>query len=224
MGPHSADVEVADLRFAAGETVVLQRPAKRFVDVALAVLLLVCVAPLFPIFFFRIRSDGGPCFYRHQRLGLNGQTFGCLKFRTMVPDADKVLADLLARDPRAMTEWERTQKLAQDPRVTSIGRFLRKTSLDELPQLINVLKGEMSLVGPRPITQAEVARYGAAIGSYYAVRPGITGLWQISGRSSASYDQRVALDAEYVATASTVRDVWIMLKTVPAVLFCRGAC
>jgi undecaprenyl-phosphate galactose phosphotransferase len=149
--------------------------------------------------------------------------FGCLKFRTMVPDADGVLRRLLEVDPRARAEWERDFKLKDDPRITPIGDFLRRTSLDELPQLWNVLKGEMSLVGPRPIIEEEVERYGDQVGYYLETRPGITGLWQISGRNNIGYDDRVALDSWYVRNWSIWYDLVILVKTIAVVLRGKGA-
>jgi lipopolysaccharide/colanic/teichoic acid biosynthesis glycosyltransferase len=157
-------------------------------------------------------------------VGRGGALFGCLKFRSMVIDSEARLAELLARDPAARAEWEATRKLKRDPRVTSVGRFLRASSLDELPQLINVLRGEMSLVGPRPVIQAELEQhYGAAAAHYMSVRPGITGLWQVSGRNDTTYEQRVRLDVSYVARASFAEDLRILLATPVAVLRRRGA-
>jgi len=149
--------------------------------------------------------------------------FDCLKFRSMGVDADSVLRRLLANDPEAADEWAATQKLRDDPRITRIGRFLRASSLDELPQLLNVVRGEMSLVGPRPIVRAEVARYGSNIEHYYAAKPGLTGLWQVSGRSDMSYARRVQLDVWYVRNWSLWHDIAILFKTVPAVCLQRGA-
>ena len=196
---------------------------KSVMDRCGAAALLLLLAPLFLLVTLLIRRDGGTALFRHQRLGADGRMFACLKFRTMVSEADKVLAQLLATDPVAAMEWHATQKLRRDPRITGVGQFLRKSSLDELPQLINVLKGEMSLVGPRPIVQAEVARYGNKIHYYYQARPGLTGLWQVSGRSDTSYAQRVELDARYVAHWTFWRDIVIVLKTIPAVLLRKGA-
>jgi undecaprenyl-phosphate galactose phosphotransferase len=149
--------------------------------------------------------------------------FDCLKFRTMVPDAAGVLKQLLDTNPGARAEWGRDFKLKDDPRITSIGAFLRRTSLDELPQLWNVLKGEMSLVGPRPIIEVELERYGEEVGYYLETRPGITGLWQISGRNNTSYDDRVALDCWYVRNWSLWYDLVILVKTVRVVLWREGA-
>jgi undecaprenyl-phosphate galactose phosphotransferase len=147
-----------------------------------------------------------------------------LKFRSMTTNSAAVLAELLQSDPLAAAEWDATQKLKNDPRITGIGRLLRATSLDEIPQLLNVLRLDMSLVGPRPIVEAEVARYGENIAQYYAGRPGLTGLWQVSGRSDTSYAQRVALDTQYVSTWSFWQDVRILARTIPAVIRRRGAC
>jgi Undecaprenyl-phosphate galactose phosphotransferase WbaP len=205
----------------------LARPFSRILKLAfdqiVAALLLVLLSPLFLAIASLVRADGGPAFFGHKRLGMNGETFRCLKFRTMVIDADKVLRELLARNREAQAEWAATQKLREDPRITPIGHFLRKTSLDELPQLLNVLRGEMSLVGPRPIVEAELTHYGRNIAYYYETRPGMTGLWQVSGRSDASYGRRVQLDLWYVRNWTLWHDVAILLKTIPAVLKKDGA-
>jgi exopolysaccharide production protein ExoY len=168
-------------------------------------------------------SDGRSPIFRHKRLGRYGRPFGCLKFRSMVPDSDTVLTRHFAEHPEARAEWEASYKLTHDPRVTALGQVLRKTSLDELPQLWNVLCGEMSLVGPRPIVQAEVVRYGADFITCFSVPPGLTGLWQVSGRSDTGYAERVALDCAYASQWSLARDLGILLKTVPAVLSQRGS-
>ena len=205
----------------------LSRPGARLIkaamDVAVAALMLVLASPLFLILAFVSRLDGGPVLFAHRRVGAGGRPFYCLKFRTMVVDADCVLEEALARDPALAAEWAESRKLVDDPRVTRIGRFLRKTSLDELPQLINVLRLEMSLVGPRPIVDSEVPLYGEAIAQYYATRPGITGLWQVSGRSNTSYARRVQLDVWYVNNWTIWNDIAVLLKTIPAVLARRGA-
>ncbi|WP_439578512.1 sugar transferase [Elioraea sp.] len=204
--------------------IVLREAAKRTLDIAGAAMLLVLFAPLMAVIALLIARDGGPVLYAHRRVGRDGASFGCLKFRSMVVDADLRLAELLERDPVARAEWETTRKLRRDPRVTAVGRFLRASSLDELPQLINVLKGEMSLVGPRPVQQSELnAFYGAAASYYRAVRPGLTGPWQVSGRNDTSYADRVALDVRYVAEASLLDDIRILLRTPFAVLRRRGA-
>lgn len=201
------------------------RPAaKRAMDILGAGALLLLALPAFLVIAALVRRDGGRVFYAHERVGRGGRLFGCLKFRSMVVDADRRLAALLERDPAARAEWEATRKLKNDPRVTWIGRFLRATSLDELPQLINVLRGDMSLVGPRPVQAAELAAfYGAAAQHYLAVRPGITGPWQVSGRNDTSYAQRVALDVAYVTQPSLLADVKILLRTPIVVLARRGA-
>jgi undecaprenyl-phosphate galactose phosphotransferase len=196
---------------------------KRACEIVLALGMLVALLPLFLIFALIIRVDGGPVFYGQVRVGKGGRPFRCLKFRSMVHHADKVLADLLERDPAAAEEWARDFKLKNDPRITKLGRFLRSSSLDELPQLLNVLRGEMSFVGPRPIVEAEIERYREDIDLYYLVRPGITGLWQISGRNNVTYDERVAFDARYVLNWSLTFDLLILLKTLPAVLKKSGA-
>jgi lipopolysaccharide/colanic/teichoic acid biosynthesis glycosyltransferase len=202
----------------------LRPVAKRALDILGAGALLLAAAPVFLVLALLVKMDGGKAFYAHGRVGRHGQRFGCLKFRSMVMDADKRLAALLETDPVARMEWEATRKLRNDPRVTRVGRFLRSTSLDELPQLINVLKGEMSLVGPRPVLASELAdHYGAAAQHYLSVRPGITGPWQISGRSDTSYAQRVALDVAYATRPSFWGDVKILLRTPMAVLARRGA-
>jgi lipopolysaccharide/colanic/teichoic acid biosynthesis glycosyltransferase len=198
--------------------------AKRAMDIAIAGIGLLLLAPVFLVLALLVRADGGPAFYVHPRVGRGGRIFGCIKFRSMVVDSEARLEALLASDPAARAEWEQTRKLRNDPRITRIGRFLRATSLDELPQLINVLRGEMSLVGPRPVTPAELDRYyGAAAAHYLSVRPGITGPWQVSGRSETSYDQRVALDVAYVTQPSLLTDLRILLRTPLAVLSRRGA-
>jgi lipopolysaccharide/colanic/teichoic acid biosynthesis glycosyltransferase len=219
--PQNAAARVFAGRFALPR---LLPTAKRAMDIAIAGLALVAALPFFLVVSALVRADGGPAFYAHPRVGRGGRIFGCLKFRSMVVDSQARLEALLAADPAARAEWEQTRKLKNDPRITRIGRFLRATSLDELPQLINVLKGEMAIVGPRPVTQSELdTYYGAAAAHYLTVRPGITGLWQVSGRSETSYDQRVALDVAYVSQPSLLADIRILLKTPVAVLSRRGA-
>lgn len=168
-------------------------------------------------------SDPGPLFFVHRRIGLRGTYFGCMKFRSMKVNGDEILRKHLAANPEARAEWDETQKLKDDPRVTAIGSIVRKLSLDEFPQLINVLRGEMSIVGPRPIVEAEVSRYGRFFEHYCAVKPGLTGLWQISGRNDTTYRERVELDVSYVSRKSLALDTWLLIKTVPAVLFARGS-
>jgi undecaprenyl-phosphate galactose phosphotransferase len=199
------------------------RVLKRGFDIAAASLLLFLSAPLMLAISLLIVRDGGPALYQHRRIGARGKTFPCMKFRTMHIDSEAMLKDILARDPSAAAEWAATQKLRDDPRITGIGQVLRRTSLDELPQLLNVLRGQMSLVGPRPIVTAEIAFYGTQIADYYEARPGITGLWQVSGRSDTSYPRRVQLDVWYVRNWTLWHDIAILLKTIPAVLQRRGA-
>lgn len=199
------------------------RLAKTVLDFIMALSLCLVLAPLLVAIAIVVRLDGGPALFRHERVGYRGRTFFCLKFRTMAVSGDAVLTALLARDPAARQEWAETHKLRHDPRVTPVGRLLRATSLDELPQLLNVLRGEMSLVGPRPVIMTELSRYGANAAHYLAAMPGLTGLWQVSGRSETSYEQRVQLDTAYVRTWTFWNDVAILFRTVPAVLLKRGA-
>ncbi len=199
----------------------LRRGSKRLLDLIGATAMLVLLSPLLGCLVALLRLDGGRAFYVQRRIGRGGIAFSCLKFRTMVPDADAALGALLERDPAAAAEWLDRFKLKDDPRVTALGRFLRATSLDELPQLFNILRGEMSLVGPRPIVEDEIQRYGDAIALYCQVRPGLTGLWQVSGRNDLAYAERVRLDAAYVGGWTLRGDVAILLKTVPVVI--RGA-
>ena len=198
---------------------------KRILDVFVAIILIVEALPLLVMLWILVSLDGGPGLYGHLRVGRNGQAFRCLKFRSMVVDADAALARYLDEDPAHRAEWEMSHKLSNDPRVTKLGRFLRTTSLDELPQLFNVLRGEMSIVGPRPVVQSELVRFysGDASKAYLSVRPGLTGLWQVSGRSDVSYTKRVALDMEYVRSTSVGLDAKILCMTVWVVLLGKGA-
>ena len=198
--------------------------ASRVLDVTLAVTALIILAPLMAIVAAVIYIlDPGPVIFAHQRIGHGGRSFPCLKFRSMVVDADARLRNLLETSAEARAEWERDHKLRDDPRVIGIGRFLRKTSLDELPQLWNVVRGDMSLVGPRPIVVGEISRYGRYFEHYCAVRPGITGLWQVGGRNDVSYRRRVAYDVTYSRARSCAMNVKIIAYTVPSVLFQRGS-
>jgi len=192
---------------------------KRVADVIIAIVAIVVTLPIMLMLTLFIKlSIGGSAFFAQQRVGFRGRTFRCYKFRTMVPNADAVLAELLRTSPAAATEWRQTQKLRADPRVTRLGKVLRKSSMDELPQLFNILIGDMSCVGPRPITREELQRYGSYAGDYLSARPGLTGLWQVSGRSTLSYARRVALDRYYVRRWSTGLDLAILLRTIPALL------
>ena len=199
--------------------------ACRVSDVLLASCLIIVLSPLLLIITILVAaSDGGVPFFVQTRIGRAGVPFACIKFRSMGQDAEERLKELLRSDTDARREWEHHQKLIDDPRVTRVGAFLRKASLDELPQLIHVLRGEMSLVGPRPIVADEIARYGRWIGAYYALRPGITGLWQVRGRSGTSYRRRVALDVAYARNQSISLYYRILLATVWTVLRRSGAC
>lgn len=202
----------------------LLRVEKWFLDKLLAVLAFVALSPFFLVIPVLIKlTSRGPVFYRQSRLGKKGRPIRVWKFRTMYPDADERLQAILASDPVRRAEWEANFKLTDDPRVTPLGRFLRKTSIDEFPQLFNVFAGDMALVGPRPIVEKEVPFYGAAYETFASVEPGITGLWQASGRSDTDYARRVALDVHYVLNWSPWMDLWILFRTVGAVLFMRGA-
>jgi undecaprenyl-phosphate galactose phosphotransferase len=196
-------------------------------DIVISILLLLLICPAFLFLALAVCADGGPIFFIHPRVGMNGRTFGCLKFRSMKLNSAHQLTELLANDRAARDEWEAFRKLRNDPRVTRAGRIMRRYSLDELPQLLNVLWGEMSLVGPRPTSQAELKDFYEPLGAaaaYLSVRPGITGLWQVSGRSNTSYRTRVALDRTYIENMSIGNDVWILTQTIGAILSGDGAC
>ena len=196
----------------------------RLLDLTIGIVALVVSGPLLTLLAILIYvSDPGPIFFVQQRIGFNGKSFACFKFRTMVVDAQERLTRLLEEDPAARLEWERDQKLRNDPRITSLGRFLRKSSFDELPQFFNLINGTMSAVGPRPIVVAEVTRYGRWFSNYCRVKPGITGLWQVSGRSDTTYRRRVALDVAYSRHRSIGLNLKIMLMTIPAVLAASGS-
>lgn len=191
---------------------------KSAMDIVLVLLTLPLVIPVVAVLYALTRLDGGPGFFGHTRVGRDGRLFRCWKVRTMVTDAETALAEHLARNPSAAAQWQREFKLDDDPRITRLGAFLRSTSLDELPQIWNVLRGEMSLVGPRPITQDELANYRGYEWCYLSVKPGITGLWQVSGRNDVSYAERVQMDVEYLRSRSLMLDLSLILKTVGAVL------
>lgn len=193
-------------------------------NVGIALLALLFFLPLMVVVALAIWcQDRGPIIFAHWRIGKDGRKFPCLKFRSMAVDAQERLKELLANDPDAREEWERDHKLRNDPRVTKLGAFLRKSSLDELPQLFNVVRGDMDLVGPRPIVDAEVSKYGSRFKHYCAVKPGITGLWQVSGRNDTSYRSRVAMDCIYARSKSVGLDLKVMAATVPAVLLRKGS-
>jgi exopolysaccharide production protein ExoY len=196
---------------------------KRGFDITAALTAILLLLPMFCLIALAIKLwDRGPVFYRHRRIGLRGAAFDCLKFRSMVMNGDEVLARHLAANSAAAREWEETRKLRHDPRITPLGVSMRKTSIDELPQLVNILKGEMSFVGPRPIVTAEVPKYGDAIDHYLSARPGLTGPWQISGRNDVGYTTRVELDRIYVEDWSFWGDVSIIVKTARVVVTSRG--
>ncbi|TYP00077.1 undecaprenyl-phosphate galactose phosphotransferase [Geothermobacter ehrlichii] len=215
--------EVLLLRLRNNLARVTSKIVKRSFDLFAALSLMIALAPLFWVLVWLIRRDGAPAIYAHMRIGRGGEEFPCLKFRTMVPDAEAVLEKILSEDEEARREWEASYKLKNDPRITRIGHFLRKTSLDELPQLWNVLRGEMSLVGPRPIIREEIDKYGDDFYFYKVARPGITGLWQVSGRSDIDYPSRVALDVWYVKNWSLWYDIAILFKTIRVVVQRSGA-
>lgn len=200
-------------------------PMKRLFDLTFSLLALVATLPLFLVIFVLIRiTSKGPAVFAHTRIGRGGEPFRCLKFRTMHADAEKRLRELLERDETARQEWESARKLKNDPRVTVVGQVLRKSSLDELPQFLNVLKGDLSVVGPRPVMEEELHRYYKdKAAKILSIRPGITGLWQISGRSNTSYRQRVKLDETYVENRSLLMDLSLVVKTVPAIITRKGA-
>lgn len=195
----------------------------RIFDVAVAAVAIVALLPLLMVVALMVRmTSTGPVVFRQKRVGRDGVMFPCLKFRSMVVDAQSQLDRLLAQSEEARQEWAQDQKLRRDPRITPVGEFLRKTSLDELPQLFNILAGQMSIVGPRPIVEGEIVRYGSRFRHYCSVRPGLTGLWQISGRNDVSYAMRVRLDSLYAQRRSLKLNVAICFKTVPAILTSRG--
>ncbi|HDV1805575.1 TPA: undecaprenyl-phosphate galactose phosphotransferase WbaP, partial [Escherichia coli] len=199
------------------------RTLKRLFDIIASIAIIILLSPVLLYISRLVKKDGGPAIYGHERIGKDGKPFKCLKFRSMVTNSKDVLNELLQNDPEAKREWDTTFKLKNDPRITKIGAVLRRTSLDELPQLFNVLKGEMSLVGPRPIITAELERYNEEVDYYLLSKPGMTGLWQVSGRSDVDYETRVYLDAWYVKNWSMWNDIAILFKTVGVVLKKDGA-
>jgi undecaprenyl-phosphate galactose phosphotransferase len=203
------------------------RVTKRTLDFIIAASMMVCLSPFLLVVALRIkmsaRQQGARAFFGHTRIGKHGKPFQCYKFRTMIPNAETILGTYLANNLEAREEWARDQKLKNDPRITPIGHFLRRTSLDELPQLWNVVRGDMSLVGPRPVVYEELQRYGDDLPYYLSVRPGVTGLWQISGRNDIEYAQRVALDKQYVLNRTLWGDLKILFKTALVLLKGKGA-
>lgn len=198
------------------------RHGKRAVDLVVSLASLGFAVPLMGVVALFVAIDGAKPVFLHERVGLGGRRFKCIKFRTMRAESAQILAHLLANDPDAAAEWARDRKLSNDPRVTRVGHFLRRTSLDELPQLFNVIRGDMSLVGPRPVTVEELERYRGYLQHYFAVRPGLTGYWQVHGRGLVSYEERVQMDVRYVRSVSLPGDLWLVLQTVLVVLRFRG--
>ncbi|KEY57823.1 undecaprenyl-phosphate galactose phosphotransferase WbaP [Serratia sp. DD3] len=196
---------------------------KRSFDILGAISIIILLSPILLVLTYLVSKDGGAAFYGHERIGQNRKKFKCLKFRSMVTNSQEVLQKLLENDAEAQLEWEKDFKLKNDPRITRVGSFIRKTSLDELPQLFNVLKGEMSLVGPRPVIEQELERYAGDVEYYLMVKPGMTGLWQVSGRNDVDYDTRVYFDAWYVKNWSLWNDIAILFKTINVVLKRDGA-
>ncbi|WP_413729809.1 undecaprenyl-phosphate galactose phosphotransferase WbaP [Sodalis sp. RH22] len=199
------------------------RILKRGFDIFGSAMIMLFLAPVILFILYQVSRDGGKPIYGHERVGLNGKKFSCLKFRSMVLNSQEVLADLLANSPEARAEWDKDFKLKNDPRITKVGQFIRKTSLDELPQLWNVFRGEMSLVGPRPVIEKELERYAGDADYYLMAKPGMTGLWQVSGRNDVDYDVRVYFDAWYVKNWSLWNDIAILFKTINVVLKRDGA-
>jgi lipopolysaccharide/colanic/teichoic acid biosynthesis glycosyltransferase len=198
------------------------RWGKALFDLGLGLMLLPVLLPVILVLCVLVAMDGGLPIFGHKRIGKDGREFRCWKIRTMVVDAQERLKKHLADNPEAAAEWQQNFKLENDPRITRIGRFLRKSSLDELPQLFNVFRGEMSFVGPRPVVRDELLRYGLHQQVYMSMRPGVTGLWQVSGRNDVAYEQRVSMDVQYAREVSLTEDVRIVAKTVSSVLSLTG--
>jgi len=196
---------------------------KRIFDIVFSSLVLIFFSPIYLIVAFLIAcSSPGPIFYVQTRVGKNYKAFNCLKFRTMIDNADEMLESMMAQSPQLREEFENTFKLKEDPRITKIGKFLRLTSLDEFPQFWNVLKGDMSVVGPRPLVPEELSKYGDSIDKVLTIKPGITGLWQVSGRNDIPYPQRVNIDVYYANSYSWWLDLWIVFKTIGVIIFPRN--
>ncbi|NGX42987.1 MAG: UDP-glucose:undecaprenyl-phosphate glucose-1-phosphate transferase [Chlamydiae bacterium] len=200
-------------------------PVKRTFDIVFSFITLLLLSPIYLMIMIAIKINSrGKAIYAHRRVGRGGKAFNCYKFRTMYQDADKRLEKILAKDPALCVEWETKHKLTKDPRITPIGKILRKTSLDELPQFWNVLVGSLSVVGPRPVVQEEINKYfGVKAYKILSIRPGITGIWQVSGRNDTSYETRIKLDEKYVDKHSFVFDVKLILKTIPKMISSKGA-
>ena len=199
-----------------------ERSVKRFWDVLFSLLALILALPLFVLMAFLVKlSSAGPIFYIQERIGRNYRRFGCIKFRTMYAESDDLLSNLLAKSPELKIEFERDFKLRKDPRITPIGNFLRRSSLDELPQFFNILRGDMSLVGPRPIVAQEIPKYGDRMDTIVSVRPGLTGLWQVSGRNNLSYQRRIQLDFIYATQRTFLLDIRVIIRTFGVLFFPR---
>lgn len=214
------DISFVDVRDPLARPIALV--VKRIFDLTASLALLIVITPLIIPIALAVLSDGGPAFFRQKRVGRDGKAFDCMKFRSMTTNAEDQLQKMIDTDPAIAAEWKAYQKLKKDPRITWIGRIIRKTNLDELPQLINVLRGDMSLVGPRPMTISQIDDYGMAISAYQRVRPGITGIWQTNGRNQTTFAERARLDAWYVRNWSLWRDFVILIRTIREVLFARG--
>lgn len=227
----TADQYVGDAHKSVVQSHAVQHPmesvggvGKRTMDMAIAAVAMLVLLPLILGVAVLVKlTSPGPVFFGHDRVGFAGRRFRCWKFRTMVVDGDRVLAEHFRKFPEERSIWLAERKLRDDPRVTPLGAVLRKLSVDELPQLYNILLGQMSIVGPRPVVADELLNYQKSAGHYLRTRPGLTGLWQVSGRNDTSYHERVRLDRLYVRRWSMLLDMWIMLRTVPAVLTSRGA-
>ncbi len=219
---YSRKSECSDISLARYAEIPPEKRGKRFFDIAIVLIAAPLALPLLAVLWVLARQDGGPGFFGHDRVGRNGRMFRCWKIRTMVPNAEQRLMEHLEANPRAAMEWAESFKLKDDPRITPVGRFLRRTSLDELPQLWNVLRGEMSVVGPRPVRLDELDMYSSHVDAYLRLTPGITGLWQVSGRNTLSYQQRVAFDMEYGRRRSLGFDAWIVARTAVVMLQRNG--
>lgn len=205
-------------------TITFYYTLKRFIDILIILFFSPIIIPIFVILMLLVKcTSKGPIFYGHKRIGKNGKEFKCWKFRTMVYNSQEILEQILATDPVRAAEWEAERKFKDDPRITKFGRFLRKTSLDELPQLINILLGQMSLVGPRPVTKPELEKYGYYKSYVLSVLPGLSGMWQVNGRSETSYEERIYFDTFYIQNWSIWLDLWILIKTVYVVIKGKGA-
>lgn len=205
-------------------TITFYYTLKRFIDILIILFFSPIIIPIFVILMLLVKcTSKGPVFYGHKRIGKNGKEFKCWKFRTMVYNSQEILEQILATDPVRAAEWEAERKFKDDPRITKFGKFLRKTSLDELPQLINILLGQMSLVGPRPVTKPELEKYGYYKNYVLSVLPGLSGMWQVNGRSETSYEERIYFDTFYIQNWSIWLDLWILIKTVYVVIKGKGA-